>query len=160
MLAGPGRRVMPPLAIGAMAGLSLVPLTVAVANQERVQWPLSTDHRSAAAHRETVTGPDSTFVVFDVKPYAAHLDPAGVLNRAPAIQYLMWPTSRTDEFLAELPDQIATADAIVADGGLSVPVDAYPEPTRAVRAAFDPYLSEFSCVTRFGTVTVRTRDGC
>jgi hypothetical protein len=137
--------------------LAFVPLTINAVTTGLEQRDTTAAYAEAAAILGAQLQESDRFVSFDIKPYMATNLPNAYALRSPVSGYLVWPTSRSQTHLEELPSLIDASVAISEDGGLRADREAVSEEYRPVWDVFRERLNEFPCVVETDQVILRFR---
>jgi hypothetical protein len=153
-------RVEPVVAV-VLVAVSFVPLIINAVDTGLEQRNITARYANAAALIDAQLQESDQFVSFDIKPYMASYLPDAYALRSPVSGYLVWPTSRTDRYLDELPSLIDASVAISEDGGLGVDRAAISEEYLPVWDRFAERLEDFPCVVEIDGIILRFRaDRC
>ena len=104
----------------------------------------ATEHRylTIASAMSRIAG---QYVALDNQPYLVAILPERSLLRSPTLRYLVWRTSRKDQFRRELPALLGAADVIVENGILEGPLSSIPQPYQYIRDVALDELPDLSC---------------
>jgi hypothetical protein len=149
-------RIRPGMAALVMT-ISFSPLIVNALTTALEQRDVTADYAEAAMILGAQLQESDQFVSFDIKPYMAADLPDAYALRSPVSGYLVWPTSRSQEYLDELPSLIDDSVAISEDGGLDVDRAAVSKEYRPVWDLFHERLGDFPCIVETGRVILRFR---
>ena len=137
--------------------LAFSPLIINAVTTAREQRDVTADYAEAATILGAQLQESDQFVSFDIKPYMAAELPDPYALRSPVSGYLVWPTSRSQNYLDELPSLIDDSVAISEDGGLKVDRAVVSDEYRPVWDLFQERLGDFPCVVETGRVILRFR---
>ena len=146
-----------PMVAVVLVAVSFVPLIINAVDTGLEQRDITTRYATAAAILDAQLQESDQFVSFDIKPYMASYLPERYALRSPVSGYLVWPTSRTDRYLDELPALIDTSAAISEDGGLGADRTAISEQYLPVWDRFAERLDDFPCVVETDGLILRFR---